>query len=95
MDENKKEQIMQTIDNLTRLANSFSSDNLELLVGHLVDTTHRTLQQSLMRGFVLPLLKRWSEDFKNGHYDLRNEATVKLANKIVESIKDNEYLPFV
>lgn len=64
--------------------NSFSTDKVEELARELAND-HRTLQQSLMRGLVWPLLKSWAEDYESGHYDLRNEATVKLAHDIVTS----------
>jgi len=44
---------------------------------------HRTLQQNMGR-IVAELIKGWAEDAENGHYDLRNEATVLWAKKVME-----------
>lgn len=64
----------------------------------LVDATkrqHRTLQQAFMR-FVVALLKDMAERAKSGQYDLRNEASVKLAQEIVEKVPyERLFLPLV
>lgn len=44
---------------------------------------HRTLQQNMGR-IVAELIKGWAEDAKAGRYDLRNEATVLWAQKVME-----------
>lgn len=53
---------------------------------------HRTLQQGFTR-----LVVAWILDLaKREHYDLRNEASVMLAKKIVESVgADSLFLPTV
>lgn len=56
---------------------------------------HRTLQQGAMRLF-LSLCEEWAEQEKAGRYDLRNEATVKLAKRILEVVDDSEvYIPYI
>ncbi len=53
---------------------------------------HRTLQQSLVRTLVCVI----KEMAKSESYDGRNEASVMLCKKIVESgVLDETYLPFV
>ena len=55
---------------------------------------HRTLQQSAMRVFMTAI-RRWAELHDAGRYDLRNEATCKLAKAIMEAVEDRDGLPFV
>lgn len=52
---------------------------------------HPTLQQSFMR-FVMKFIKRMSE---KTYFDGRNENSVKLAKKIMESVKDDICLPCI
>jgi hypothetical protein len=65
----------------------------EGFVEQLTRRTHRTLQQNIARLF-LKCFAAWAEiaDKGEGHYDLRNEGTVKLAQKIRDL---KEGLPFV
>jgi len=56
--------------------------------------THRTQQQVIM-GMMIGMIYQWSEDFKNKNYDLRNEATCKLCNKIWEAFANDMWLPFI
>jgi len=73
------------------------SDEKEILdfCDQLVNRTHRTLQQKIatlmMRSFTA-----WAS-LPDGRYDLRNEATVKLAKTIVKSTEDQFYksLPLI
>jgi hypothetical protein len=67
----------------------------EAFVEHLTCRTHRTLQQSVA-GLFMKVFKAWAEiaDKGEGHYDLRNEATVKMAQAIRDATKDH-YLPLV
>jgi len=64
-------------------------------VEQLTCRTHRTLQQNIARLFLKAFVA-WAEigDKGEGHYDLRNEDTVKLAQKIRDAAK-NSYLPLV
>jgi hypothetical protein len=57
----------------------------------LLMSRHRTLQQSTMRLFMA-CIKEWSEE-KN--FDLRNEATVVLAKKIMDAVGNCDGLPSV
>lgn len=50
----------------------------------LCHNEHRTLQQSAMRAiFTCPSI--WAQDARNNNFDLRNEATVKWARKVMDS----------
>lgn len=55
---------------------------------------HRTLQQSFTR-LCLAWLKHQASDFRNGNYDLRNEASCRLANNIVEKFSEQMHLPLI
>lgn len=60
--------------------------------------THRTLQQSVMRQLIIPLLLEWAKAKQGGFYDLRNEATVQLCSDLEKWLEDagrNLALPFV
>ena len=59
----------------------------------VVTNDHRTLQQGMMKAFVL-CINNWSEDKKKNYYDLRNEATVQLADEL-NSIVINANLPYI
>jgi len=54
-------------------------------------SSHRTLQQSIMREFVCELIKKWSEQ---DYYDDRNKATVLLCKELMKTINES-YLPFI
>jgi len=43
---------------------------------------HRTLQQ-LMFGTMIECIKKWAEMGDRGWFDLRNEDTVKICQKLV------------
>ena len=55
----------------------------EAMADQMVLRTHRTLQQSSMSLF-LGLCQKWADADSDGIYDLRNEATVKLATAIMK-----------
>lgn len=54
---------------------------------------HRTLQQELFRTILKVIEMMANDDYG---YDLRNEASHRVAKKIIESgILDDEVLPFI
>jgi hypothetical protein len=59
-----------------------------------IKNLHRTEQQCMMN-VIMECIKSWSKDADEGWYDLRNEATVKLANKIMKAIGEEPHLPFI
>ena len=91
--EKKSEEV---IDAIFHSLNTLGSE--KETIQSLVDATkrqHRTLQQAFMR-FVVALLKDMDERYKSGQYDLRNEASVKLAREIVEKVPyERLFLPLV
>lgn len=58
-----------------------------------VTSSHRTLQQNAMKA-MMACMTAWAEIADNGYYDLRNEATVLAAKKIVDATKD-DHIPFI
>ena len=83
------EQARELADALSRFVNPMSHNNQIAAVA--ITNLHRTLQQNVMRLFM-ECCGEWAKQEQAGRYDLRNEATVKLAAKIV---KLNEGLPYV
>ncbi len=63
-------------------------------VAKYIASEHRTTQQNIMR-LMLAIIRGLAENFDKGYYDDRNEATVRLAKKIVESIEGEDALPLI
>ena len=85
-----------TIDKLTRSLNIMGreEERIKLLVATM-HNEHRTLQQAFTR-FVLAWLVHLAE-LKEGHYDGRNEASVRIARKLLEGVdvKYDLHLPLI
>ena len=82
-------------DDLSNAMNSSTFDAVEF--AQQVRRDHRTLQQNTMRA-VLELLKQWAEDAETGHFDARNEATVKASQAVVDYLmgpRDQWHLPYI
>ena len=63
----------------------------------VVVTEHKTNQQLLAKN-IFSIIKHWSDAYEAGNYDLRNEATVKLAHEMVSGTdlsKEEVYLPYI
>ena len=65
----------------------------EDLADQIVNRTHRTLQHGIMGAFIT-VIEKWASV---STFDARNEATIKLAKKIIESTGDkyDRMLPYV
>lgn len=72
--------------------NSFSTDKEGFV--EEINRTHRTLQQSMFR-IIIDLIKMWSDMYENKRYDLRNEKTCELCNKIYKEFEKDLYVPFI
>ncbi len=59
-----------------------------------IANAHRTLQQNAMR-LIMTILRALAENYDKGFYDARNEATVKMARKMVEAVEGEDGLPFI
>lgn len=83
----------EVAEKLEKFVNSFSFP-AEEFADRITQRTHRTLQQSIMR-IVIALLQRWSDNYEKGIYDLRNEDTCKLADKMIKGAGDDLFLRMV
>jgi len=52
-----------------------------------VSRLHRTEKQNL-GSLVFALIGEWSRDYESGNYDLRNEATCKMAFNMVQGLPE-------
>jgi len=74
---------------LTSALNSMTYEK-EVIEGfvHGITTSHRTLQQSTMRG-IYALIMDWAEKEERGMFDARNEATVKFCKAVKALVEEN------
>lgn len=83
------------VDAFDQAVNAYLSNQEIVDLALKVCHTHRTLQQSKMR-LVVAMLREWAAMDKNGWHDLRNEATVKLATKLLAGVKEDDLvLPMI
>jgi hypothetical protein len=79
------EEMAQMLD---EFCNGLDRREVPKFVEQVTLRTHRTLQQKIM-GLIVPLLEAWAEQAKSpGRFDARNEATVKLAKKMIDATGD-------
>jgi len=80
----KKKQELDTLANdLAGIVNGGNEDVYNCFVAQ-INCKHRTLQQSLMRNIIIPMINQWANNMKKGWYDLRNQSTCELSEIIVE-----------
>lgn len=67
-----------------------------LAVGEKMSRTHRTLQQNFMR-MVFAFIQILALSYEAGIYDLRNEASCKMAHTMYRAVIDSDewHLPMV
>jgi len=88
------EEVEKLVETLSRFVNrGGSSKSKKEYFVRAVRREHRTLQQLLFSLFM-ECIKDWAET-KEGHYDLRNEATVKTSKKIMTALPDYYGVPFI
>ena len=63
--------------------NSATKKDIEAFAEHVTCSVHRTIQQKIM-GLFLATIEKWAVS----QFDLRNEATVKMCQKIVAATGD-------
>lgn len=86
------ERLDNAINAMDKYVNDFSCTPEEF--AEAFGRNHRTLQQTFT-GVCLAWLKFLAERKKDGYYDLRNQASVELAAKIVKQFGDEMYLPLI
>jgi len=79
---------------LERQVNSTSLAEVSKNFCEGLNHSHRTLQQKQM-GVFIEAMKMWADNYNNGLYDLRNEATCRLCEAIVNQFEDAMHLPFI
>jgi hypothetical protein len=90
----------ESIEESKKLARQFSqlcntsSLDIPTFVAQVTQYEHRTLQQREMV-VLWECIVAWAENDKPGHYDARNEATVKLCRWIVDTVGKEQYFPYV
>ena len=81
-------------EELSNFVNGAGSSEFTEFALHVTHNTHRTLQQQEMRLFLI-VIAHWA-GLVDGLYDLRNEATVKLAKRICATFdKYDRALPLI
>lgn len=81
-------------DAVADFVNGADKEDRDAFVEQIVYRTHRTLQQNVMK-LIVPLIEKWA-GLKESEYDLRNEATVKLARKLISTTdKYDRALPLI
>lgn len=86
-----EEDAKEAVEKLSRMVNCFDDSAVAKAFAENMLRQHPTLQQSMMR-VIVETIKAWSE---TKWFDLRNEATVKLSQKIVEEVGEDFFLPFI
>jgi anthranilate phosphoribosyltransferase len=86
------EQMGQILDEFVN--GSASREEIAAFVEQVTRRTHRTLQQKIM-GLFVATVEAWAEN--KGGSDARNEATVKLAKKMIDATGDkyDRALPYI
>ena len=93
----KFEQAAQVADSLSSAGNlSRYRDINEIL--EAVSRLHRTEKQNL-GSLVFSLIGEWSRDYESGNYDIRNEATCRMAFAMVQGLPEGErgdfWMPYI
>ena len=80
----------ELVEKLSRFVNRHS--NMKL-VADGIHCEHRTLQQGMMRLFMV-CIQKWADDYGKGDgwYDLRNAATCQISAKIVAKLGDEIHM---
>jgi hypothetical protein len=78
---------------LDEFCNGASVNHYSEFIVQLTQRTHRTLQQKIM-GLFISCIEAWSVQ---SNYDARNEATIKLCQKIIAATGDkyDRALPYI
>lgn len=87
-EQQERQEITDAVEALSRIANRSLSPAIFV---EAMSREHRTLQQS-MTGLMLAWFKHLANET---HYDLRNEASVRMARKVMEVVDGTTRLPFI
>lgn len=81
---------------IDEFVNASGKDKYPEFVETLTLRTHRTLQQKIM-GLFVASIEGWAKCAEERQFDARNEATVKLAKKMIDATGDkyDRGLPYI
>lgn len=81
---------------LDEFCNRADESDVKEFVDQLIHRTHRTLQQRIMN-LMVSSIEKWASLLEEREYDARNEATVKLAKKMIAATGDkyDRFLPLI
>lgn len=84
----------EVVKTLSDFVNCHSTPDFAEVI-KLMSWEHRTLQQQMTQVCVM-WLKHLATLEENDGYDLRNEASVKLAKRLLSEVEENDlYLPLI
>lgn len=76
--------------------NVMGNSDVPELVYQLTWKQHRTIQQTLFRDLIVPIIKEFAQMADEGRYDARNEGTVRAARRLRHALESEPTpLPFV
>jgi len=91
----KTKQQEEFVKQFSSAVNLFMSPDEMQDLAEAICRDHPTLQQNKMRLFV-EMLRIWADHYEKGIFDLRSEATCKLASEILKNVDpDLLYMPSV
>lgn len=84
---------------LDEFSNGADKKELEVFANYVTTRMHRTLQQKVM-GLFVSCIEKWGDNYEKNRskfFDPRNEATGKLASKLLECTGDkyDRQLPYI
>ena len=91
------DQVNEVAEAISKLVNKMSgSRDIAKSLGKQMANDHRTLVQTKML-IILEFLKELNTCYETNRYDARNEASCKLANKMLDALspEDIEYIPYI
>ena len=91
---NNKSDARQLANQIADMVNTMCKDIITKDFVEEMSCQHRTLQQNFTR-LCVNWLKELNKNYENGYYDLRNEASCKLANEIIKNCDEYLFLPCV
>ena len=93
-DSNSPSRAEEVVKTLSDFVNCYSTPDFEEVI-ELMSREHRTLQQQMTQVCVM-WLKHLSTLEEHNGYDLRNEASVKLAKRLLSEVEEHDlYLPLI
>jgi hypothetical protein len=93
--EDKVAEIKDKINSLFDELNQFGNEqNVTEALNSVLNVQHRTLQQNFFKNLIIPSIKIFAEKKKDKNFDMRNEASCELAEKL-QPIAEDACLPFI